>query len=236
MILASVCMRGGSKGIPNKNLKQLLEKPLMTYTFDCAKQSKLINDIAVSSDSDEILEISKKNDIKHIFSREKILSSDSASKWDVFRDLVIRYEKKSGKKIEYLVDLDVTTPRRKSQHIDSSITMMLKNNVDVIITGYEPERNPYFNMMEIGPNNLARIVKSINDSSIVCRQDAPIVYSLSPAVFVIRRDALFDYEHWSKAICMINPIPRELAIDIDTELDFKLIECLMRGELENKEA
>ena len=103
MILASVCMRGGSKGIANKNLKELLGRPLMTYTFDCAKQSRLINDIAVSSDSDEILEMSRKNDIKHLFSRGEILSSDNASKWDVFRDLVTRYERKSGKKIKYLV-------------------------------------------------------------------------------------------------------------------------------------
>ena len=67
-----------------------------------------------------------------------------------------------------------------------------------------------------------------SDKLIVCRQDAPVVYSLTPAVYVIKRSALFSYDHWSDAECMINPIPREYAIDIDTELDFKIIECLMK--------
>lgn len=230
MILASVCMRGGSKGVSGKNFRDLLGRPLMEYTFDCAKGSRKIDDIAVSSDLDKILEISQANKIRHIFRRSEELSTDQASKWDVFRDLVLRFEEKTGKMVEYLVDLDVTVPRRKVEHIDSSIDMMLENSVDVVITGYDPERNPYFNMMEIVNSNTARLVKQMEGGAIVCRQDAPIVYSLTPAVYVIKRSALFAYDHWSKAKCMINPIPRECAIDIDTELDFKIVECLMNQD------
>ena len=229
MILASICMRKGSIGVVGKNSRELLGKPLMVHTFDCVKESNIIDEIAVSSDSDDILQIAKQNDINYLYKRNKSLSTDNASKWDVFKDLVLRFEKQIGHKIKYLVDLDVTVPRRKVEHIDSSIDMMIKNNVDVVITGYEPERNPYFNMMELNEDNIAKIVKK-TDEAISCRQNAPEVFSLTPAVYVIKRSALFENNHWSDAICMINPIPRELAIDIDTELDFKIVEYLMKSE------
>jgi CMP-N,N'-diacetyllegionaminic acid synthase len=229
MILASVCMRSGSKGVAGKNSRDLLGRPLMAYTFDCVKKSKVIDEIAVSSDSDEILDIAKQNQITYLFKRNESLSTDDASKWEVFKDLVLRFEEKTGQTVKYLVDLDVTVPRRKTEHIDTSIDMMIKNMVDVVITGYEPERNPYFNMMELNDDNTAQLVKK-TDETISCRQNAPLVYSLTPAVYVIERNALFKYNHWSDAVCMINPIPRELAIDIDTELDFKIVEFLMQNE------
>jgi len=225
-------MREGSKEVPKKNIRPLLEKPLMVYTFDCAKESNRIDQIAVSSDDQEILDMASKNGVGNIFKRSDSLSSDSASKWDVFKDLVLRFEKKANVTVDYIVDLDVTVPRRKVEHIDSSIDMMMTNNVDVVITGYKPERNPYFNMMEVDDNNIATLVKK-NEKPIVCRQDAPVVYSLTPAVYVIKRDALFNYQHWSEATCMINPIPREFAIDIDTEIDFEFVEYLMRKEAKN---
>ena len=229
MILASICMRGGSKGVIGKNSRDLLGKPLMVHTFDCAKKSTTIHEIAVSSDSEKILNISTQNGIKHVFKRKDSLSTDESSKWDVFKDLVLQFESRTGKRVEYLVDLDVTVPRRKTEHVDTSIDMMIKNKVDVVITGYEPERNPYFNMMELNDNNTAQLVKK-TDETISCRQNAPVVYSLTPAVYVMKRSALFEYSHWSDAVCMINPIPRELAIDIDTELDFKIVEFLMQNE------
>ena len=229
MILASVCMRGGSKGVVGKNSRDLLGRPLMSYTFDCAKESKAINEIAVSTDSDEILHLAKQNNISYVFKRNESLATDDASKWEVFKDLVLRFEEQTGQRVKYLVDLDVTVPRRKAQHIDTSIDMMIKNHADVVITGYEPERNPYFNMMELNDDNTAQLVKKTNNT-ISCRQNAPLVYSLTPAVYVMKRSALFEYNHWSDAVCMINPIPREFAIDIDTELDFQIVEYLMRNE------
>jgi len=230
MILGCVCMRGGSKGVAGKNFRNLLGRPLMEYTFDCAKKSKKVDAIAVSSDLDLILDISKENKIRHIFKRNEKLSTDRASKWDVFKDLVLRFEEKTKMTVDYLVDLDVTVPRRKVEHIDTSIHMMLENDVDVVITGYDPERNPYFNMMEVKSGNKAVLVKKIDGAAVTCRQEAPVVFALTPAVYVIKREALFAYNHWSDAKCMINPIPREYAIDIDTELDFKIVEFLMAQE------
>jgi len=93
-------------------------------------------------------------------------------------------------------------------------------DADVVITAYEPERNPYFNMMEINENGYAQIVKQ-TAQPIARRQDAPAVYSLCPAAYVIKRESLFKYSHWSQAKCKLHIIPREHATDIDTEFDFK---------------
>ncbi|MFY0604288.1 MAG: acylneuraminate cytidylyltransferase family protein [Flavobacteriaceae bacterium] len=227
MILGTICMRGGSKGVEGKNYKSLLGKPLLSYTLECAKASSLLDDIVVSSDSNLILNLSSEYIGKEkLFKRKSALATYQASKWEVFKDLVLEYEKKNHIKITHLVDLDVTVPRRLPEHIDNSIKLSTKTKTDVVITGYEPERNPYFNMMVEKNDGTSEIVKK-SQTPIVNRQDAPKVYSLSPAVYVITREALFKYNHWSNAICRIYPISRDLAVDIDTELDFKFVEFLM---------
>ena len=229
MILGSICARGGSKGVPKKNSKILNGNPLLYYTIECAKKSKFLDDILLSSDDIEMLAIGNEFGIKNLIKRPDFLASDTASKWDVFIHLVEEYELLSGKTVDFLVDLDVTVPLRKPQHIDGAIQMMLNNEADVVITGYEPERNPYFNMMEVTNGNYVEIVKKTKNP-IVCRQDAPKVFSLTPAVYVVRKQALYDFKHWSQAKCMIFEIPRKNAVDIDTEFDFELVEFLMQNK------
>jgi N-acylneuraminate cytidylyltransferase/CMP-N,N'-diacetyllegionaminic acid synthase len=227
MILATICCRGGSKGVPGKNIRLLNGKPLIAYTIETSLNSTLINDLIISTDSEQIGEVAKQYGAKVPFMRPADLASDAASKWPVFIHAVEEYEKTTGSTVDYLVDLDVTVPLKAVEDIDGAIRKALGNPaVDVVITGYEPERNPYFNMMEVGEDGFAQIVKK-TEKPIVRRQDAPEVYSLTPAAFVIKKSALYNYEHWSKARCMIHKMPRERAIDIDTEIDFKIVEFLM---------
>ncbi|SFB30274.1 acylneuraminate cytidylyltransferase family protein [Algoriphagus aquimarinus] len=227
MILATICCRGGSKGVPNKNLRLMHGIPLIGHTIVQAQQSELIADLIISTDSQQIADTAKEFGAKVPFMRPDDLASDSASKWPVFIHALEFYEKEYGVEVEYLVDLDVTVPLKTPLDIDGAIQLALDNpSTEVVITGYEPERNPYFNMMEIREDGLAEIVKK-SEKPIVRRQDAPDVYSLSPAAFVIKKSALYNYPHWSKAPCRIFPIPRERAIDIDSLLDFELVEFLM---------
>ena len=232
MILATICCRGGSKGVPGKNIRPLLQKPLIAYTIEAAKLSRYIEDLIISTDDLQIADIAKEYGAAVPFMRPANLASDTASKWLVFIHAVETFEKLTGKIVDYLVDLDVTVPLKSSEDIDGAIQMAIQNpEVDVVITGYEPERNPYFNMMEVDSNGYAEIVKK-TASPIVRRQDAPLVYSLTPAAYVVKKSALYDFEHWSKAKCKIFPIPRNRAIDIDTELDFKIVEFLMKNNNE----
>ena len=227
MILATICCRGGSKGVPGKNIKPLNGKPLIAYTIESAKQSRYINELIISTDDSAIADIARSYGANVPFMRPANLASDTASKWPVFIHAVETYEQLTGNTVDYLVDLDVTVPLKTYQDIDGAIQMALQNpDTDVVITGYEPERNPYFNMMEIGEDGFASIVKK-GSKPIVRRQDAPKVYSLTPAAYVIKRSALYAYEHWSNAKCKIYEMPRERAVDIDTEIDFKIVEFLI---------
>jgi CMP-N,N'-diacetyllegionaminic acid synthase len=227
MILATICCRGGSKGVPGKNIKALKGKPLIAYTIDTAKGSLLIEELIISTDDEAIAQVAKDYGAKVPFMRPADLASDTASKWPVFIHAVEAYEELTGNTVDYLVDLDVTVPLKSIADIDGAITMAMNDPlVDVVITGYEPERNPYFNMVEIGEDGFADIVKK-GEKPIVRRQDAPQVYSLTPAAYVVKKSALYKYEHWSRAKCKIYAMPRERAVDIDTEIDFKIVEFLM---------
>ena len=226
MILGTICCRGGSKGVPGKNLKLLDGIPLIGHTILQALESKLIDRLIVSTDSEEIAEVARSFGADVPFLRPSELAQDTSSKWPVFIH-ALEFVENLGENIEYLVDMDVTVPLKSTGDIDNAISLALsRKDVDVVITGYEPERNPYFNMMEIQEDGYAHIVKK-SSKPIVRRQDAPIVYSLSPAAYVVKKSALYEYEHWSKAKCLISPMPRERAIDIDSQLDFQLIEFIL---------
>jgi N-acylneuraminate cytidylyltransferase/CMP-N,N'-diacetyllegionaminic acid synthase len=227
MILATICCRGGSKGVPGKNIRDLKGKPLIAYTIASAKNTSLIDDLIISTDDERIADVAKQYGALVPFMRPADLASDTASKWPVFIHAVETYEQLTGKTVDYLVDLDVTVPLKNAQDINGAIELALNDtSVDVVITGYEPERNPYFNMMEVNKDGYAEIVKK-GERPIVRRQDAPQVYSLTPAAYVVKKSALYEFEHWSKAKCKIYPIPRERAVDIDTEIDFRIVEFLM---------
>jgi len=226
-VLGTICCRGGSKGVKGKNIRPLKGKPLIAYTVETALRCGLINDIIVSTDSSLIAGAAREAGIKTIIMRPEELATDTASKWPVFIHALEEYEKIFGIKADYIADMDVTVPLKTSEDIDGAINMALTDTTaDVIITGYEPERNPYFNMMEIREDGFAHIVKQ-TEEPIVRRQDAPLVYSLTPAVYVIKKEAFFTFSHWSTAKCKIYPIPRERAVDIDTEIDFSIVEFLI---------
>ncbi|CAN5667559.1 acylneuraminate cytidylyltransferase family protein [soil metagenome] len=231
MNLGTICARAGSKGVPGKNFKLLLGKPLIQYTIDEAKDCELLDDIIISTDSVEIAEIGRKSGIKVPFVRPPDLASDTAGKWEVFRHALNEYENIFGKKVEYLVDLDVTAPLKTSADISNAITFAKENpDADLIVCGYDPDRNPYFTMVEINSNGFAELSKNM-DPPIVRRQDAPTVYSLSAAVYVVSRNALLKYKHWTQSKCKVFLLSRERAMDIDSELDFSIIECLLQKKL-----
>lgn len=229
-ILGTICCRGGSKGVKGKNIRPLKGKPLIEYTVEAALASGLINDVIVSTDNELIAGAATKAGIKTIIWRPAELASDTASKWPVFIHAVETYQQLTGTQVDYLVDMDVTVPLKTSSDIDGAITAALADaEAGVIITGYEPERNPYFNMMEVREDGFAEIVKK-SAKPIVRRQDAPQVYSLTPAAYVVKKETLYTVEHWSNAICKIYPIPRHRAIDIDTEIDFDIVEFLINRQ------
>jgi CMP-N,N'-diacetyllegionaminic acid synthase len=216
MILATVCARAGSKGIPHKNLKELNGKPLILHTYKQAIENKVLDNVVISTDDIDISMLFPGHIVQM---RPAELATDTASKWDVFR-----YISECNPQYDIIVDLDTGCPLRAPGDIDACIKKLM-TGFDVVATAYEADRNPYFNMVELDRSGHAWVCSG---TDITCRQEAPQVYSLSPSVFAIKREALFKYSHWSRANMGIIEIPRKRGIDIDTQEDFEYVEFLMR--------
>ena len=232
VILGAICARGGSKGVPRKNLRLLGGRPLIAHTIACAQACPSLSNIVVSTDDEAIASVAREYGADVPFIRPSHLAQDNSSKWDVFRHLVDAWEQLTGRRVSVLVDLDTGVPLRIPADITGCLDQLAANDVDVVVTAYEAERNPYFNMVELDEAGLARIV-SRPATPITSRQMAPRVFSLSPAVYAIRREALWTYDHWSRARVNVHVIPRERAVDIDVEADFRFIEYLMHTREES---
>lgn len=229
-VVGSICARGGSKGIPRKNLRPLAGKPLIAHTIACARSCPDLDRVVVSTDDPEIAEVARAWGGEVPFMRPAALARDDSSKWDVFRHLVETLEATGCRPVGVLVDLDTGVPLRRPEDISGCIRQLVAGTAEVVVTAYEAERNPYFNMVEVDENGLARVSKPL-PSPVTCRQQAPPVYSLSPAVYAIRRQALWDHGHWSQSRMQVHLLPRDRAVDIDTELDFILVETLLEVQM-----
>jgi CMP-N,N'-diacetyllegionaminic acid synthase len=229
VIIGAICARGGSKGVPRKNLRSLAGKPLIAHTIQCAQACSLLQHIVVSTDDAEIAAIAQQYGAEVPFIRPAFLAQDDSSKWPVFQHLVQTLEQMTGQRIDVLVDLDTGVPLRQPSDIAGCVEQLFAGQAEVVVTAYEADRNPYFNMVELDVDGFAKIVKP-PVKPIARRQAAPLVYSLSPAVYAMLRDALWRYEHWSEATLQIYVIPRHRAIDIDSELDFRFVEYLMQAQ------
>jgi len=226
-ILTVICARAGSKGVPRKNLKLLDGTPLIRHTYLQAFKNGVIENLVVSTDDIEIANLFVPSIVQM---RPAALATDTASKWDVFR-----YIAECNPGYDALVDLDTGCPLRAPEDITDCIEK-LKTGYDVVVTAYESDRNPYFNMVEVidyGYAQYASLVSYTDPSGrelVTNRQQAPKVYSLSPSVFAIRREALFKWSHWSRANMGIMEIPRRRGIDIDNQDDWDYVEYLMRKD------
>ncbi len=224
--LCTICVRGGSKGVKNKNIKNLNDKPLLAYSIIQAKNSGLFNYIAVSSDSDEILSVAKKWGADLLIERPAYLATDAAAKIPVIRHCVNQVEKQTNDRFEFIVDLDATSPLRDVQDIRNAVKLLKERNVSNVITGMPARRSPYFNLVELGQNGTVSLSKSL-DKQIIRRQDAPKCFDMNASIYVWKREILEKSDSLFHEDTLLYEMPEERSIDIDSELDFKFVEYLM---------
>lgn len=227
IILCTICARGGSKGVKNKNIRELMGKPLIAYTIEQAKASKLFKHIVVSTDSDEIANIAKEYGAEVFFKRNAEMASDTAGKLDVIKDAFRRSEEYYHTTFDYLVDLDATAPLRNIEDIINSFKQFKENDNDNLITAMPSRRSPYFNIVEQGKNNKVCLSKKL-EISILRRQDAPKCYDMNASIYIWKRDAILNEKSIFLEKTGLYIMPEERSIDIDSELDFKFVELLMK--------
>ena len=231
-ILITICARGGSKGIPKKNIKPVNGKPLIAYTIEHATQfaQKHQADIGFSTDSMEILKVANQYNLKTGYIRSDFLATDSAGKLDAIKDLLLFEENNNNKRYDYIIDLDATSPLRTQHDLEAALNLLGSDpNALNIFSVSNAQRNPYFNMVEQKQGGYFGLVKSTNE--ILSRQSAPEVFQLNASIYIYRR-AYFDLDI-KTAISeksLIYKMPHQ-CFDLDEQIDFQFMEYLLINNL-----
>lgn len=226
--------RGGSKGVPGKNIRPLGGIPLIEYSIrDALAVAADSEDVVVSTDSQEIADIARKAGATVPFLRPAELATDTASSRDVMLHAVDTING-AGARYDRLVLLQPTSPFRNTDDIRKALELFEREHPDMVVSVRPAATNPYYNAYECDADGLLRISKG--DGMITRRQDAPPVWEFDGSIYVIDVDALRRYPSLGQ-MQKILPLPNTVAhnIDIDTELDFLLAESLLpKMEIENK--
>jgi CMP-N,N'-diacetyllegionaminic acid synthase len=224
--LCMICARGESKGVKSKNIRQLLGKPLIAYSLQQARSCGLFEMIAVSSDSSAILDAAKRYGADLLVERPLEMATDTAAKVPAIRHCVEAAERYCGMRFDVLVDLDATSPLRLPEDIVGAVRLLEERRVSNVITAAPARRSPYFNLVELGADGVVRLSKPL-PSQVHRRQDAPPAYDMNASIYVWRRDALFEDPPVFRADTALYVMPEDRSVDIDTELDFRIVELLL---------
>jgi CMP-N-acetylneuraminic acid synthetase len=231
-ILITICARGGSRGVPGKNIKELNGKPLIAYTIDIAKifLSEFNGDIELSTDDDKILEIAEKFGLNTHYKRPQKLATDSAGKISAIKHLFEYKELKKNKRYDLILDLDVTSPLRTVSDLKLALEKLRSKDEALNIFSVNPaERNPYFNMVEERGDGFVDLVKK--GKKIKARQDAPRVYDMNASFYFFKRSFFEQSYSTSVTHYSLAYIMPHICFDIDRPLDFKFMDFLLSKNL-----
>lgn len=225
--LCTICARGGSKGVPGKNIRLLLGKPLIAYSVEQAIESTLFDKIAVSSDSDEILDAAKKYGADVLIKRPDELAGDSAGKLEAIRHAVLEAERQLGKKYDTFVDMDATSPLRIVEDIKNAVALLEDNNISSVMTATPARHSPYFNILELSENGEVFISKKPR-TAVLSRQSSPKCYDMNASIYVWAREPFLSEPSCFYPNTKLLIMPDNRSVDIDSELDFTIVETIMQ--------
>ena len=226
-ILVIIPARGGSKGIPHKNIKELSGKPLIAYSIDLARQIVPDDNICVSTDDEEIIRVVESYGLSVPFRRPAELATDYAGTNEVILHAINFYEQ-NGKRFDAILLLQPTSPLRKKEHIEEAISLY-NPSLDMVVSVKEAQTNPYYNSFEETSDGLLTISKG--DGKIQRRQDAPKVWEFNGSVYIINPERL--KEKGLKGFTLIKKYVMDeiYSIDIDTIIDWKIAEMIIDNKM-----
>ena len=225
-ILYLIPARGGSKGIPRKNIKPLLGKPLIYYTLDCAMQLTSLDHICVSTDDPEIAQKTQEHTGLPVpFMRPAHLASDTAGGYDVFRHAVNFYRSK-GIFYDVVVVLQPTSPFRLFRHVREAIALF-DENVDMVTSVHRSGANPYYTLFEEDDHGFIRQSKT---GQFKTRQECPAIWELNGSVYVINVESLMR-ENYQFSRIRKYEMEDVYSVDIDNELEWAFAEFLLEKKL-----
>ncbi len=219
-ILFLIPARGGSKGLPKKNIKALNDKPLIYYTIDAAKTHLNSNsEICISTDSQEIREVVLEYGIDVPFMRPAEFSTDFATSEQVMQH-ALEFYSQNGKEFDLLILLQPTSPLRTSKHIFEAL-QLFDRTLDMVVSVKETKSNPYFNLFEEDKSGFLHRSK---ESTYTRRQDCPQIYECNGAIYIINVQSLLNKGFGKLDKVKKYVMSEEDSIDIDTIRDFETVE------------
>ena len=229
-ILCTICARGGSKGVPNKNIRSVGDKPLVGHAVSDAREWGQCDDVVVSTDSEEIASVAEDYGAQVPFERPSHLASNEAAKLPVIQHALEWMESNRGTQYDYVVDIDATTPLRTPEDIEKCFSAVSNDGKATnAYTVCEADKNPYFNMVELNNEGYATLSKDL-DEAVVRRQETPVVYEMNAAVYVYEREFLSNTTSIHGNHTRVSVMPQERSVDIDTEFDLRFVEFLVEHE------
>lgn len=231
-VLAVIPARAGSKRVPQKNKRLLLGKPLLFYTIEAAQNSGVIDEIVVSTDDEEIAEIAKKAGVSVPFLRPAELAQDGSKTIDVVIHLIEWYKEKQNKEWDVILLLQPTSPLRTAKHIQEAWRLFLEKETDAVVSVCQVEHHPWWSNTLSADGNMKNFLSEeiINKRS----QELPLFYRLNGAIYFAKAAILKEYRSFFIEKSFAYVMKRECSIDIDSELDFLVAECLLKTNQEKK--
>ncbi|ARU60412.1 acylneuraminate cytidylyltransferase [Tumebacillus avium] len=219
-VLAVIPARGGSKGVPRKNIRELAGKPLIAWSIEAATKSKYVDRVILSSEDDEIIQTAQTWGCDVPFVRPAELAADDTPGIDP-----ILHALEQQPDYDYVVLLQPTSPLRTSADIDATIEQMLSAKAPCCVTVTEPSKSPYW-MYTLQANN--RLQPLIQQPLVTRRQDLPKAFALNGAVYVAETQWLKETKSFLAEGAIAHVMPSERSFDIDTELDLFLADAILK--------
>lgn len=227
-VLGVITARGGSKGLPGKNIKMLGGKPLIAYTVDAAKKSKFITHLIVSTDDKKIAEVAKKFGVDVPFLRPERLATDKSKHLDVMKHATKFMEKKLRINFDCVVILQPTSPFRTSEDIDNTVEKLIKKKkASSAVSVYEIDSSMH--PMRIKKMKGDRILAyCVDEKEGIRRQNLPMAYKRSGDVYAIKRDLIMKKNKLFGDYVIGHIVPKEKVVDIDNEFDWLKAEYILK--------
>lgn len=224
--IAFIFARGGSKGLPGKNIRPLGGKPLIAWSIEHALAVKRIERVIVSTDSEEIAAVARQYGAEVPFIRPAELARDDSPEWLAWRHALNYLLDTAGVLPEAMVSVPTTAPLRLPLDIENCLDEFEKGEADMVITVADAYRSPYFNMVKTNAEGAVELVIP-TQSAITHRQDVPTVYDMTTVAYVANPEFVMTHNAIFEGRVRAVHVPTERAIDIDTLLDFQIAECLL---------
>ena len=225
--IAVILARGGSKGVPKKNIKMMAGKPLIAWTIEAALESKMFTLLVVSTDSEEIAAIAKEHGASVPFMRPDELAQDHVWSRDALKHAVLASEEHYGVTYDYVVELPCVAPLRTSEHIVEAVTKLIDTKADSVTSLTSVQDKHPVRMKRIVDDQIKDFTTEFPEGEGSRRQDLEPCYIRNGAIFAMTRECIVDWFSRHGNDCRSYLMPENCSVNIDTFMDFKMAELLL---------